>query len=264
MCMRNPKNPLVGAIDNGDVPALKCVFDNPQFQQAYPMYKTLLEELNVAVPRPKTPLYQNISTIVSTHAVAAGLDRPGEDGGQAQGLHPDRRSTGRGSCRDHHPSRLRRERRWRRDRQARRASEGKRAERRLGLLLCAPAVIVMLAVCRLPDPLRVLAVVLHRADLRTPDANEFIGLENYVTVLTSSDLVGRVLGHADHHGGQRGLRAGASAWCWRSSCTARSSAAGWCAPRPWCPTRSSPSWPRSRGGSPGPRGSAGWPVTPRR
>ena len=30
------------------------------------MYKTLLEELNVAVPRPKTPLYQNISTIVST------------------------------------------------------------------------------------------------------------------------------------------------------------------------------------------------------
>ena len=30
------------------------------------MYKTLLEELSVAVPRPKTPLYQNISTIVST------------------------------------------------------------------------------------------------------------------------------------------------------------------------------------------------------
>jgi multiple sugar transport system substrate-binding protein len=30
------------------------------------MYQTLIDELNVAVPRPKTPLYQNISTIVST------------------------------------------------------------------------------------------------------------------------------------------------------------------------------------------------------
>jgi multiple sugar transport system substrate-binding protein len=66
MCMRNSKNALSAAIDNGDVPALKSLFDNKQFQQAYPMYKTLLEELNVAVPRPKTPLYQNISTIVST------------------------------------------------------------------------------------------------------------------------------------------------------------------------------------------------------
>jgi multiple sugar transport system substrate-binding protein len=64
--MRNPKNALSAAIDNGDVPARKSLFDNAQFRQAYPMYPTLLEELNVAVPRPKTPLYQNISTIVST------------------------------------------------------------------------------------------------------------------------------------------------------------------------------------------------------
>ena len=66
MCMRNPKNSLNAAIDNGDVPARKSLFDNAQFRQAYPMYETLLAELNVAVPRPKTPLYQNISTIVST------------------------------------------------------------------------------------------------------------------------------------------------------------------------------------------------------
>ena len=39
-----------------------------------------------------------------------------------------------------------------------RLSEGARAERRLGWLLCAPAVIVMIAVAALSDPLRRMAV----------------------------------------------------------------------------------------------------------
>lgn len=63
-------------------------------------------------------------------------------------------------------------------------TEGQRAERRLGLLLCAPAVIVMLAVCAYPI-LYAVYLSFFRADLRTPDANEFIGLDNYVTVLSS-------------------------------------------------------------------------------
>jgi trehalose/maltose transport system permease protein len=67
----------------------------------------------------------------------------------------------------------------------RRYSEGKRAERRLGLLLCAPAVIIMLAVCAYPV-LYAFWLSLNRADLRTPNANKFIGFENYVTVLSSS------------------------------------------------------------------------------
>ena len=65
-----------------------------------------------------------------------------------------------------------------------RFSEGKRAERRLGLMLCAPAVFVMLAVTAYPI-LYAFWLSLNRADLRTPDANEFIGFENYVTVLSS-------------------------------------------------------------------------------
>ena len=65
-----------------------------------------------------------------------------------------------------------------------RYSEGKRAERRLGLWLCAPAVITMLAVTAYPI-LYAFWLSLQRADLRTPDQNEFIGLENYVTVLSS-------------------------------------------------------------------------------
>jgi multiple sugar transport system substrate-binding protein len=66
MCMRNEKNALNAALDNGDVPALATVFDKPEFVKAYPMKDVLLAELKNAVPRPVSPVYQNISTIVST------------------------------------------------------------------------------------------------------------------------------------------------------------------------------------------------------
>jgi multiple sugar transport system permease protein len=65
-----------------------------------------------------------------------------------------------------------------------RFSEGKRAERRLGLMLCAPAAIVMVAVTAYPI-LYAVWLSLNRADLRTPDQNKFIWFENYVTVLSS-------------------------------------------------------------------------------
>src|SRR5690606_33709064 len=65
----------------------------------------------------------------------------------------------------------------------RRGSE-KSTERRLALILCAPAAFVMLAVTGFPI-LYAVWLSLHRADLRAPDENAFIGLENYVTVLTS-------------------------------------------------------------------------------
>jgi multiple sugar transport system permease protein len=60
-----------------------------------------------------------------------------------------------------------------------------RAERKLGLLLCAPAGIVMLAVTAYPI-LNAVWLSLQRSDLRFPDQKEFIGLDNYVTVLSSS------------------------------------------------------------------------------
>lgn len=66
-----------------------------------------------------------------------------------------------------------------------RFSEGKRAERKLGLLLCTPAIVIMLTVTAYPI-LYALWLSLNRADLRTPNNNEFIGLQNYVTVLSSS------------------------------------------------------------------------------
>jgi multiple sugar transport system permease protein len=65
-----------------------------------------------------------------------------------------------------------------------RHSEGKRAERRLGLMLVGPAVIVMLAVAAYPI-LFAIWLSLNKADLRLPDQNEFVWFDNYVTVLSS-------------------------------------------------------------------------------
>ena len=78
MCMRNEKNALSAALDAGDVPALATVFELPEFEEAYPMKDVLLAELQNAVPRPVSPVYQNISTIVSTT-----LSPPQEIGPQA-------------------------------------------------------------------------------------------------------------------------------------------------------------------------------------
>ena len=66
----------------------------------------------------------------------------------------------------------------------RRANEAQRAERKLGLLLVAPAVTIMLAVAAYPI-IYAFWLSLNKADLRKPDANEFIGFDNYVTVLSS-------------------------------------------------------------------------------
>ncbi|MCU1352082.1 MAG: sugar transporter permease, partial [Acidimicrobiales bacterium] len=63
-----------------------------------------------------------------------------------------------------------------------RMSERARAERRLGWLLCAPAVTVMLAVTAYPIGYAIY-LSLHRYDLRFPDDTTFIGLHNYGAVL---------------------------------------------------------------------------------
>src|SRR5215470_11771109 len=66
-----------------------------------------------------------------------------------------------------------------------RLSEGARAERRLGWLLCAPAVIVMIAVAAFPIFYAVW-LSLQRYDLRFPQQAKFIGLSNYAAVLSAS------------------------------------------------------------------------------
>jgi multiple sugar transport system permease protein len=63
-------------------------------------------------------------------------------------------------------------------------SEGARAERRLAFLLCAPAVIIMVAVTAWPI-IYAVWLSLQRYDLRFPGDRAFAGLSNYVVVLTS-------------------------------------------------------------------------------
>jgi trehalose/maltose transport system permease protein len=63
-------------------------------------------------------------------------------------------------------------------------SQGARAERRLGWMLCAPAVVIMVAVTAYPIVYSVY-LSLQRYDLRFPDQAKFIGFDNYVSVLTS-------------------------------------------------------------------------------
>jgi multiple sugar transport system permease protein len=65
-----------------------------------------------------------------------------------------------------------------------RLSEGARAERRLGLMLITPAVIVMIAVAAFPI-FYAIWLSLQRYDLRFPAQAHFIGFSNYGAVLTS-------------------------------------------------------------------------------
>ncbi len=66
----------------------------------------------------------------------------------------------------------------------RHATRRAKAERRLAYWLCAPAVVVMLAVTAYPI-LYAVWLSLRRADLRFPAQSAFVGLANYATVLRS-------------------------------------------------------------------------------
>jgi multiple sugar transport system permease protein len=59
-----------------------------------------------------------------------------------------------------------------------------RSERRLGLMLCAPAVFVMVAVTAYPVGYAIY-LSLQRADLRFPDATKWVGFDNYWSVLSA-------------------------------------------------------------------------------
>ena len=67
---------------------------------------------------------------------------------------------------------------------AAKTSSRTRSERKLGWMLCAPAVVAMLLVTAYPIAYAII-LSLQNVDLRFPDENSFAGLSNYVTVLTS-------------------------------------------------------------------------------
>ena len=67
----------------------------------------------------------------------------------------------------------------------RKLSERARSERKLAWMLCAPAVVAMLLVTAYPI-VYAFVLSLQRVDLRFPDEGGWVGLNNYIDVLTSS------------------------------------------------------------------------------
>ncbi|AGL15874.1 ABC transporter substrate-binding protein [Actinoplanes sp. N902-109] len=64
-CLRNADSQKFLAINAGQPPSLEAVYDDPEMAKAYPMKEAILDELKDAAPRPLTPAYQNVSTVVA-------------------------------------------------------------------------------------------------------------------------------------------------------------------------------------------------------
>jgi multiple sugar transport system substrate-binding protein len=73
LCLRNAASQKYLAINSGQAPTIEAVYNEPEMAKAYPMRAELLNELKDAAPRPRTPAYQNLSTVV-----AAELSPPSE------------------------------------------------------------------------------------------------------------------------------------------------------------------------------------------
>lgn len=65
LCLRNAEHQKFSAINDGVPPTIESIYDDPEMTEAYPMKETILEELRDAAVRPRTPAYQNVSTVIS-------------------------------------------------------------------------------------------------------------------------------------------------------------------------------------------------------
>lgn len=67
LCLRSPESQRFQAINDGVPPTIESVYDgdDKEFVAAYPMWETILEELQEPAVRPLTVVYQNLSTITS-------------------------------------------------------------------------------------------------------------------------------------------------------------------------------------------------------
>lgn len=73
LCLRSRENQKFMTLNNGTPPTFRSLYDDPELEAAYPMLGVIRDQLERAVSRPKTPFYQNISTVVAY--VLSPLDR---------------------------------------------------------------------------------------------------------------------------------------------------------------------------------------------
>lgn len=98
LCLRSKENQKYMSLNAGTPPTYASLYDDPEMQAAYPMLDIIREQLEHAVSRPKTPFYQNVSTVVAAalsppseidpEAVAARLERDIQNALDSKGLLP--------------------------------------------------------------------------------------------------------------------------------------------------------------------------------
>jgi multiple sugar transport system substrate-binding protein len=64
-CLRNRDNQLRNAVEMEMAPTLVALYDDPELRKRYPEWQAILDSLNNASVRPKTPAYKNISIVIS-------------------------------------------------------------------------------------------------------------------------------------------------------------------------------------------------------
>jgi multiple sugar transport system substrate-binding protein len=65
LCLRDPESQRIAATKDGLPPTIESVYQAEGMAKAYPMRQAILDALKTAAPRPKTPTYQNVSTVTA-------------------------------------------------------------------------------------------------------------------------------------------------------------------------------------------------------
>jgi multiple sugar transport system substrate-binding protein len=65
LCLRDAQNQLIGATVGGVPPTIASLYNNPKLYPDYPFHADILQALEHASVRPKSPLYQVVSIDIS-------------------------------------------------------------------------------------------------------------------------------------------------------------------------------------------------------
>ena len=76
LCLRDRQNQLIAATVGGLPPTIASLYNDPAMQAAYPFRADILQALETASVRPKTPAYQNLSIVISHLVSPAAAIKP--------------------------------------------------------------------------------------------------------------------------------------------------------------------------------------------
>ncbi|WP_175499826.1 ABC transporter substrate-binding protein [Streptomyces sp. CC77] len=79
LCLRNRENQITAAVRGGLPPTLRDLYTDEEFVKSYPFADAILQALEQASVRPKTPAYQNVSIVIAHTLSPPSAIRPRED-----------------------------------------------------------------------------------------------------------------------------------------------------------------------------------------